>query len=140
MPSKNQKPTTDSASYIEATGRRKTATARVRIYAEARQKRAEVNGKKLEEYFPLEKQRKTALEPFEKLNTSFAFSARVMGGGLNAQAEAVRHGISRALIAHNSEWRKTLKPYGFLTRDPRMKERKKPGLRGARRPQQWRKR
>ncbi len=128
--------------YIEGVGRRKTATARVRIYPDQPSKsgKAEVNGKKLDAYFPRETQQKTAREPFGRLSASFTFSARVEGGGLNAQAEAVRHGLTRALVKYNEEWRKVLKPYGYLTRDSRMKERKKPGLRGARRPQQWRKR
>ncbi|OGG37738.1 30S ribosomal protein S9 [Candidatus Jorgensenbacteria bacterium GWA1_54_12] len=128
------------AVYIEGVGRRKTATARVRIYPHAREKKVEVNEKAFEAYFPFEKQRKTVLAPFEVLGKRFAMTVQVRGGGVMAQAEAVRHGLTRALEKNDPDVRKTLKPYGFFTRDPRKKERKKPGLRGARRPQQWRKR
>ncbi len=130
----------DKERYIEGIGRRKTATARVRIYPGDKGNKVIINEKAVSEYFSLEKQRQAALAPFEIVGVKFKTSVRVSGSGLSAQAEAVRHGLSRALIEHNKEWREKLKPLGYLTRDSRMVERKKPGLRKARRPQQWRKR
>ncbi len=133
-------PEKKSEKYIEGVGRRKTAVARVRIYPSSKAQKFEVNGKDLEEYFRQAEGRETAAAPFEILGKKFKVTAQVEGGGLNAQAEAVRHGLSRALTKHKKEWRKDLRTHGFLTRDPRMKEKKKPGLKGARRAKQWRKR
>jgi len=126
--------------YIEGVGRRKTAVARVRIYPKSQAGKFEVNKKDLKEYFPCEKQHKIAVVPFEILGKKFKTTVQVKGGGLDAQAGAIRHGLSRALVKHNEKWRQELKPHGFLTRDPRMKERKHPGLKSARRAKQWRKR
>lgn len=126
--------------YLEAVGRRKTAVARVRIYPESNDKTFLINEKELKEYFPLEKYQIKATLPFKILNVIYKTTVKVKGGGINAQAEAILHGLSRVLVKLNEEFRKTLKPYGFLTRDPRMVERKHPGLRKARRAQQWRKR
>jgi small subunit ribosomal protein S9 len=126
--------------YIEGIGRRKTASARVRIYPGSKSETFKINGKDLKDYFSTSKQEKTALAPFELLEEKFKVTVQIEGGGSNAQAEAVRHGLSRALVKHNEKWRKELKERGFLTRDPRMKESKKPGLKGARRAKQWRKR
>jgi small subunit ribosomal protein S9 len=125
--------------YIEAVGRRKTASARVRI-TEAKSASMTVNGKTAEEYFPLEQMVKTAFSPMQTLGVSYAVSAKVQGGGHKAQADAIRHGLSRAIISLVPEQRKDLKVRGFLKRDPRAKERKKFGLKGARRAPQWSKR
>ena len=125
--------------YIETVGRRKTASARVRI-SEAKSSSMTVNGRTAEEYFPLEVMVKTAFAPLTALGVSYEVSARVSGGGLKAQAEAVRLGISRAIIELVPEQRKDLKVKGFLKRDPRAKERKKFGLKSARRAPQWSKR
>ena len=127
--------------YIETVGRRKTATARVRI-TEASKTTYVVNDSKLTEYFPTESLQSIVKDAFElvKLDTKFSVSALVKGGGLNAQAEAVRHGISRALLKVDEDLQKDLKKAGFLRRDPRMKERKKFGLKKARKSPQWSKR
>ena len=125
--------------YTEAVGRRKTATARVRITA-AKSSSMIVNDKTAQEYFPLEQMVKTAFAPIQLLGASYAVTVRVSGGGHKAQAEAVRLGISRAMIELVPEQRKDLKIRGFLKRDPRAKERKKFGLKAARRAPQWSKR
>ena len=125
--------------YTEAVGRRKTATARVRI-TEAKSASMVVNGKTAEEYFPLAQMVKTIFSPLQVLGASYAVSAKVRGGGHKAQAEAVRHGLSRAITELVPERRKDLKVRGFLKRDPRAKERKKFGLKAARRAPQWSKR
>lgn len=125
--------------YTEAVGRRKTASARVRI-TPAKSASMTVNGKTAEEYFPLEQMVKTAFAPLTLLGAQYAVSAKVQGGGHKAQADAIRHGISRAIILLVPEQRKDLKVKGFLKRDPRAKERKKFGLKAARRAPQWSKR
>ncbi len=125
--------------YTEAVGRRKTATARVRI-SEAKSASMLVNGKMADEYFPLDVMVKMAFAPLQILGATYAVSAHVKGGGLKSQAEAVRHGLSRAIIELVPEQRKDLKVRGFLKRDPRAKERKKFGLKAARRAPQWSKR
>ena len=125
--------------YTEAVGRRKTATARVRL-TEAKTSSMLVNGKMADEYFPLDVMVKMAFSPLTLLGATYAVSAHVRGGGLKAQAEAVRLGISRAMIEVVPEQRKDLKVRGFLKRDPRAKERKKFGLKAARRAPQWSKR
>ena len=130
--------------YYEAVGRRKTAVARVRVFPggprESGVPEVFVNEKPLSAYF-VKKQGNVVLSPFKELSLDgHKVSAKVYGGGKNAQAEAIRLGISRALIDLNNVWRSRLKRAGFLRRDPRMVERKKYGLRKARRPQQWRKR
>jgi small subunit ribosomal protein S9 len=125
--------------YTEAVGRRKTATARVRI-SPAKNVSMTVNGKTAEEYFPLEGMVKTAFSPMQVLGASYAVSAKVRGGGHKAQADAVRHGLSRAIAELVPEQRKDLKVRGYLKRDPRAKERKKFGLKAARRAPQWSKR
>ncbi len=122
--------------YTEAIGRRKTASARVRL-TEAKTASMTVNGKTAEEYFPLAQMVKTAFSPMQILGATYAVSAKVAGGGHKAQADAIRHGISRAMIMLVPEQRKDLKVRGFLKRDPRAKERKKFGLKGARRAPQW---
>lgn len=127
--------------YIEAVGRRKTAVARVRITPDAPASLL-VNEKPLAEYFALPEWARIASESLEQANpaTTFAITVQVSGGGLAAQAEAVRHGITRALTQYDPDLRKPLKKQGFLKRDPRVKERKKFGLRKARRAPQWSKR
>ena len=125
--------------YTEAIGRRKTASARVRI-SPAKSASMTVNGKTAEEYFPLAQMVKTAFSPMQTLGVAYAVSAKVQGGGHKAQADAIRHGLSRAIIMIVPEQRKDLKVRGFLKRDPRAKERKKFGLKAARRAPQWSKR
>ena len=125
--------------YTEAVGRRKTASARVRITA-AKTPSMIVNGKPAEEYFPLASMVKTAFSPMLLVGASYAVTVKVGGGGHKAQADAVRHGLSRAMIEIVPEQRKDLKVRGFLKRDPRAKERKKFGLKAARRAPQWSKR
>ena len=127
--------------YWQGVGRRKTAVAVVKIFKE---KNAPflVNEKPLEKYFPLFELQKTAKAPLEllKLENKFKVLALVSGGGLVAQSEAIRLGLARALVSFKEEFRKKLKKAGFLRRDPRVKERKKPGLKRARRAPQWQKR
>ena len=136
--------------YIETVGRRKTASARVRI-TEAKKTKIEilkdVEGKmksvKFEDYFPTVALQEAILDAFkteEGVNLTFAVTAVIKGGGVSAQAEALRHGIARGLVEHNSELRVHLKAKGYIKRDPRKVERKKPGLRKARRAPQWSKR
>jgi len=127
--------------YFEATGRRKTAVARVRLYTKG-DKAMEVNGMAFAKYFPTKILQMTALASLDKMKSleRFRVVAKVNGGGVNSQAEAVRHGIARALVIFNPDYRKRLRKAGFLTRDPRMKERKKFGLKRARRAPQWSKR
>jgi len=127
--------------YIEAVGRRKTAVARVRI-TESSKNEFVVNEQEVHEYFPTNELQVTAKEAITKseVPAKFKVTAKVMGGGTHAQAEAMRHGIARALVAFDEELRKHLKKEGFLKRDPRSKERKKFGLRKARRAPQWSKR
>ncbi|MCP6718110.1 MAG: 30S ribosomal protein S9 [Patescibacteria group bacterium] len=127
--------------YYEGIGRRKTAVARVRIFTKGG-KEFSVNNKTLEEYFSTLELQKTAASSLETMKCleKFKVSVIVRGGGLSAQAEAVRHGAARALILFNPDFRKRLKKAGFLKRDSRMRERKKPGLKRARRAPQWKKR
>ena len=126
--------------YFEAVGRRKTAIARVRLFKGKGD--VLVNNKAPQEYFPVARLLKSVLAPFEdlKLSNTFNIIAHVKGGGIAAQAEAIRHGIARALALAEPELKKRLRHIGFLTRDPRMVERKKYGLKKARRAPQWAKR
>jgi small subunit ribosomal protein S9 len=127
--------------YWSAIGRRKTATATVEIFSKG-EKIFLVNGKPFNEYFPTFIQQKIVTAPLEILNLvdKFKILAKVKGGGILSQAEAVRHGLARALVSFNPNFRKKLKKAGFLKRDPRVKERKKFGLKRARRAPQWQKR
>lgn len=122
------------------TGRRKTAVASVRIKRGTG--KFTINEKNIDEYFPIESQRKTLLSPFEKLGLSNQYDifVRVKGGGIEGQVIATRLGISRALVEESQERKKTLKEFSFLTRDPRMKERKKYGRAKARKRFQFSKR
>ncbi|MEK9166637.1 MAG: 30S ribosomal protein S9 [Patescibacteria group bacterium] len=136
-----RQPADRAGKYFEAVGRRKTSVARVRLYPAA--KRAfTVNGKGGEKYFPTLELQKILHDPFERAPVSqqFEVTVKVHGGGVHSQAEAVRHGITRAVLKYDGELRKTLKPWGFITRDPRMKERRKFGLKKARKAPQWAKR
>lgn len=122
------------------TGRRKSSIARVRIMPG--KGNLTVNGKELDEYLPTEILRNLVKMPFDVTNTNGKFDmiVKVEGGGLSGQAGAIRHGLSRALVVANEENRPALKAAGFLTRDSRMKERKKPGLKKARKAPQFSKR
>lgn len=133
--------TTEKERYTEAIGRRKTAIARARL-TPSTSTVVTVNNKDINAYFSTEPLRITALEPFLKvtLPTQFTITIIVSGGGIAGQAVAVRHAISRALTAIDPSLRGTLKKEGFLKRDPRAKERKKPGLVKARKRKQWSKR
>ena len=126
--------------YFYGTGRRKKSVARVRLYPGTGV--MTVNGKTLDEYFGLETLKLIIAQPFGATETEGKFDVvvRVVGGGLSGQAGAIRHGIARALVAADAENRPALKKAGYLTRDPRMKERKKYGLKGARRAPQFSKR
>lgn len=139
---KQDKPNSQSRlRYIEGIGRRKTSSARVRIYPASKEKIFLVEGKPLEEYFKLPELEQCARDPLNKLDLGiFKVTVKVRGGGIAGQAGAIRHGLARALMAYNPELRPQLKSLGYLSRDPRMKERKKPGLKKARRAAQWRKR
>jgi len=125
----------------KALGRRKTATARARLTLK-KDGAFVVNGKPFEVYFPTAILRDTVKKPLEVVGkeTDFEISVRVVGGGMQGQAGAVRHAIARALLLWNPDWRKSLKTQGLLRRDPREKERKKFGLKKARRAPQWSKR
>ncbi len=133
--------------YIEAVGRRKTSTARVRI-TEASKSSFVVNGKDAKEYFQTDDERRLILDPIVKgieggegkVVPKWSIEAQVVGGGMHSQSEAVRHGLSRALVEFDSELRHSLKTLGFLKRDARAKERRKFGLKKARKSPQWSKR
>lgn len=128
--------------YIETIGRRKTAVARVRITPSSKTTFV-INGKSLEEYFPTKELQLSAHESLSgaKLtSTKFAITAILRGGGINAQAHALKHGIARGLIEYDHELRSRLKKAGHLKRDPRAKERRKFGLKKARKSPQWSKR
>lgn len=127
--------------YIEAVGRRKTSTARVRL-TPATKETVIVNGKNLAAYFKTKELVNIVGEPMSKakIDAKFEIEARVLGGGSHSQSEAIRHGIARALTEFDLELRTKLKKAGFLKRDPRMKERRKFGLKKARKAPQWSKR
>lgn len=134
-------PTDEKTKYIETIGRRKTAVARVRLTPSAKSS-CTVNEKDVEAYFPTAELRRVAVEAFTsaKLPEKFRVTAKITGGGTTGQAEALRHALARALIVHDTELRKKLKKAGFLKRDPRAKERRKFGLKKARKSPQWSKR
>ena len=115
-----------------ATGKRKTTVARV--WLKPGGGTIDVNKRAFDEYFPRETLRMTVLQPFELTNTMGQFDVyvNVNGGGISGQAGAIKHGISKALLTYNEKYREVLKKAGFITRDPRVKERKKYGQRGAR--------
>lgn len=125
--------------YIEAVGRRKTAVARVRL-TESSKTTLTVNDREFENYFPVAQLRSNVMEVFADATKHFNVTAKLVGGGVSAQAEALRHGIARALEKDNPELRTKLKVKGFLKRDPRSVERKKFGLKKARKAPTWSKR
>jgi len=132
--------TEESIRYYQGTGRRKSAMARVRLYPGDGS--IIVNDKPVEEYFSRKRDILHLTEPLRVTATqdSFDLTVKVEGGGISGQAGAVRHGIARALLEANPNLRPTLRKGGFLTRDPRAKERKKPGLKRARKAPQYTKR
>lgn len=126
--------------YISAIGRRKTAIARVRLYDD-KESHLIVNGKPHTAYLNSAIDVTVVQEALDKTNRrDLSVSVVVKGGGVHSQAQAIRHGIARALLKLDKDYRLILKPQGWLTRDPREKERKKPGLKRARRAPQWAKR
>lgn len=126
--------------YFYGTGRRKKAVARVRLIPG--KGNFIINDRSLDEYFGLETLKVTVKQPLTitDMEGKFDVVAKVVGGGFTGQAGAIRHGVARALLQANEEFRAVLKKAGFLTRDPRMKERKKYGLKKARRAPQFSKR
>lgn len=137
---------TKAGSYHYGLGRRKTSTARARIYFDAAK---ELKGKffsnsiDVKSYFPVSSQSANVYKPLEAVGVKkgdIFVTLKISGGGKSGQSEAARLAIARALIESNEDYKPVLRAAGFLTRDPRMKERKKPGLRGARRAPQWTKR
>ncbi len=127
--------------YFESTGRRKTSVARIKLFNQDK-KGIVVNEKTVQEYFPTLDLQKRALFPLETMKCldRFYITIKVKGGGISSQADAVAHGIARSLFEFNPDFKKKLRKAGTLTRDPRMRERKKFGLKRARRAPQWRKR
>ena len=131
----------DSNPYFYGTGRRKSSVARVRVYPNGTGA-ITINGRDIDDYFGLDTLKLIVRQPMELTETVGAFDivCTVTGGGVTGQAGAIRHGLSRSLLQYNEELRPTLKQAGLLTRDPRMKERKKYGLKKARRAPQFSKR
>lgn len=133
------KPVRREGGYIEAVGRRKTSIARVRI-TPAPKTSMLINDKEFEKYFPTLTLRRTVLSVFNDIEGKFLVTVKLKGGGISSQSEALRHGLARALILHTPDLRGKLKAKGFLKRDPRAKERRKFGLKKARKAPQWSKR
>ena len=133
-------PMYDKKPYFYGTGRRKKSVARVRLYAG--DGKITINNRDIDDYFGLEPLKLIVRQPLELTETTGKFDivCTVAGGGVSGQAGSIRHGISRALLQTGEEIRPILKKAGFLTRDPRMKERKKYGLKAARRAPQFSKR
>ncbi len=133
---------TIKSEYYYGMGRRKTAVARVRLFPNG-DGSVTVNGKSAHMYFgQRDTHTATIAAPLRllDLNNSYTISVRVLGGGTSGQAGAIRHGVARALVRINPDWKAALRRAGYLTRDPRMKERKKPGLKRARKAPQYTKR
>ena len=130
--------------YFSAVGRRKTSVAQVRLFENENAAESDlmINGKKMKEYFPVALQQNNILSPFKAIgmNGKFRMTAIVRGGGVSGQVEAVRLGVARALVEFDETLKKTLKNLGLLTRDSRKVERKKAGLKKARKSPQWSKR
>ena len=133
--------TAEKTTYFEAVGRRKTAVARARITPATKQS-ITVNDKDFAHYFVTKEMQTIAEAAFadSKIAQKFKVTAHITGGGIHSQSEALRHAISRALLEYDIELRKKLKKLGFLKRDPRAKERRKFGLKKARKSPQWSKR
>ena len=131
----------ESNPYFYGTGRRKCSVSRVRIYPNGTGA-ITINGRDIDDYFGLETLKLIARQPLVATETlgKFDMIVKVVGGGVSGQAGAIRHGLSRALLQVSPDYRPILKSAGFLTRDPRMKERKKYGLKAARRAPQFSKR
>ncbi|GBD11426.1 30S ribosomal protein S9 [bacterium HR23] len=131
---------TQAPRYFYALGKRKTAVAQVRLYPGGNT--FTVNDKPFEAVFPLQTWQATVLEPFRVTDTlgKFAVVAKVQGGGISAWADALKHGVARALVVADPSLKPVLRQHGLLTRDPRVKERKKYGLKRARRAPQYSKR
>jgi len=127
--------------YFQAVGRRKTALAQVRLFTRG-EKQFLINGKPYQEYFTTPQDQQTAVASMVKMKCldKFKVTVLVRGGGRNAQAEAIRHGTARVLVDFNNNFKKRLRKVGYLTRDSRMRERKKFGLKRARKAPQWAKR
>ena len=130
----------ESNPYFYGTGRRKSSVARVRVYAGTG--KIIINDREIDDYFGLETLKLIVRQPLELVGQTAKFDivCTVVGGGVSGQAGAIRHGVSRALLQASEEYKPLLKKAGFLTRDPRMKERKKYGLKAARRASQFSKR
>ena len=130
----------ESKAYFYGTGRRKKSVARVRVYPGTG--KVTINDRDIDDYFGLETLKLIVRQPLALTETAEKFDVicKVQGGGVTGKAGAIRHGLSRALLQHDENLRPLLKKAGFLTRDPRMKERKKYGLKGARRAPQFSKR
>lgn len=141
IPQKEVETPEKKRNILLATGKRKTAVARIQFFPQG-QGKILINKKSVKEYFPVFGLPELILSPLRllKKEKDVDVKVKVRGGGVRGQAEAVRLGITRALVSLNPEWRKELKSAGFLRRDPRKKERKKPGLKRARRAPQWAKR
>ena len=146
MPTKTTAKKEESAKtgkYFYAVGRRKTSVAKVKLFpGKGEQHAISVNGKSPEKYFPVARLVETVKAPLDTVGEvgKFTVEVKVSGGGTSAQADAVLLGISRALVVFDEELKKILKSKDYLTRDPRKVERKKPGLKKARRAPQWAKR
>jgi small subunit ribosomal protein S9 len=127
--------------FFTGIGRRKTSVASVRLFA-AGDKKILINGKDFKEYFPTLEMQEIVTSLLEKIGSlsDYRIDVRVNGGGIHSQSEAVRHGIARSLLVFDANLKSQLRNAGFLTRDSRMRERKKFGLKRARRGPQWRKR
>ena len=132
---------TSKKPYVYGTGRRKSSVARVHLFPNGTGA-VTINGRDIDDYFGLATLKLLVRQPFNTTGTTdkFDIEAKVVGGGVSGQAGAIRHGISRALLLVDETHRTALKAAGFLTRDPRMKERKKYGLKAARRAPQFSKR
>jgi len=138
------KPSASAGKYFYAVGRRKTASAQVRLFAndKATDDEIVINGKKLKDYFPVVSMQNNLLTPLKTVGMygKFNMSVVVKGGGVTGQVEGIRLGIARALVKYDESLKKTLKDIGLLTRDSREVERKKAGLKKARKAPQWAKR
>jgi small subunit ribosomal protein S9 len=135
--------TSEKSRYFYAVGKRKTSIAQVKVYpSDKNLSEITINGRKLEEYFTISRLRDMikAVPVMAGQDKKFYVSIKVVGGGINSQAEAIRLGISRAMVKFDGELKKSFRNLGFLTRDARKVERKKPGLKKARRAPQWAKR
>ncbi len=132
----------EKARYFYAVGKRKMAVAQIRLYPGGKEENFLVNNREISKYFTIDRLREIAQAALTASGMAgkFNVAVKVTGGGISAQAEALRLGIARALVKSDETLRKSLRDRGYLTRDPRIVERKKPGLKKARRAPQWAKR